>query len=106
MNILNSFLITFICCSSILFSGKDLKRSDSVDDNNVKITVEGVRSKKGKLILAIFKDDQGFRDKKPIKRVKLLKTNENRYELEINLEPGIYGFSILDDENNNDNHTT
>ena len=97
---LNCF-ITFICCSSTLFSVKDLKTDNSVDDNNVKITVEGVRSKKGKLILAIFLDDQGFRDKKPIKRVELMKTNENRYELEINLEPGVYGFSILDDENNN-----
>lgn len=101
MNILNGFLITFICCSSTLFSGKDLKIGNSFYDNNVKITVEGVRSKKGKLILAIFQDNQGFRDKKPIKRVELLKTNENRYELEINLEPGVYGFSILDDENNN-----
>lgn len=101
MNILLSFLITIICYYPILLSGEEFNKADTNYDNNVKIAEEGVRSKKGTLIIAIFRDQESFRDEKPIKKMVLIKTDLTKYELELNLEPGVYGFSILDDENNN-----
>lgn len=71
------------------------------DDYNVKVVINGIRSEKGKLVLAIFKDQESFINRKPIKRVELNKSELERNEIVLKLNPGTYGFSVLDDENEN-----
>jgi len=70
-------------------------------DNNVKVVIEGVRSKKGKIVLGVFKDQEGFKTRKPVKRIVLNKSELEGNEITLNLDKGIYGISILDDENDN-----
>ena len=70
--------------------------------NTIKLNIEGLRSKKGKLIFAIFKDQESFKKRKPIKKIVLNKSEINKKEIDFQLGPGIYGISVLDDENKND----
>jgi uncharacterized protein (DUF2141 family) len=69
--------------------------------DNVKVFIEGVRSKKGKLVIAIFNDQESFKKRKPIKKVVLNKSEIKGNEIAFNLDSGIYGISVLDDENDN-----
>ena len=73
----------------------------SANDANVKVIIEGVRSKKGKLVIAIFNDQESFKRRKPINKVVLNKSEIKGNEIAFNLESGIYGISVLDDENDN-----
>lgn len=75
--------------------------STDLDNKNVTVVIEGVRSEKGKLILAVFKDQQGFKMRKPIKRIVLKKSELKEYEVSLHLDPGTYGITLLDDENLN-----
>jgi len=72
-----------------------------VNDHNVKVVIEGVRSDKGKIVIAVFKDQEGFKNKNPVKRVELNKSELEGDEIVLSLDAGIYGISVLDDENNN-----
>jgi uncharacterized protein (DUF2141 family) len=71
------------------------------DDYNVKVVIEGVRSKKGKIVIAVFKDQEDFKTRKPVKRIELNKSELEGNEIMFSLDTGIYGISILDDENDN-----
>jgi len=81
----------------------DIERTNNFDtnDNNVKVVIEGVRSKKGKIVLAVFIDQEGFKTRKPVKRIVLNKSELEGNEITLSLDKGIYGISILDDENDN-----
>ena len=100
MKIITSVFITIFCIGSLgVF---EIKRTVPLkDDYNVKVIIKGVRSEKGKLVLAIFKDQEGFKNKKPVKKIELNKSESGVSEIELNLIPGTYGFSVLDDENEN-----
>lgn len=69
----------------------------------VNVTVTNIRSEKGNLVLHVFKDQQSFKDSKPLKKVKYTKTAlaNGTVKFTITLEPGTFGLSIMDDENNN-----
>jgi uncharacterized protein (DUF2141 family) len=70
---------------------------------NVHIKVTDIRSKKGEVLVAVFKDQQGFKDNKPVKKQKYTKATivNGSISFTLSLEPGTYGISILDDENSN-----
>ena len=74
---------------------------ETLNDVNVEVVIEGVRSKKGKLVIAIFKDQESFEKRKPIKKVVLNKSEIEGNEIAFNISPGTYGISVLDDENDN-----
>ena len=74
---------------------------DSANEVKVEVVIEGVRSKKGKLVIAIFKDQESFEKRKPIKKVVLNKSEIKGNEIAFKLSPGTYGISVLDDENEN-----
>lgn len=73
----------------------------TVNDTNVEVVIEGVRSEKGKLVIAIFKDHESFEKRKPIKKIVLNKSEIKGNETVFNISPGTYGISVLDDENDN-----
>lgn len=100
MKIITSVFITIFCIGSLdVFEIKNTVRLN--DNYNVKVVINGMRSEKGKLVLAIFKDQEGFKNRKPIKRVELNKSELEGNEIVLKLNPGTYGFSVLDDENEN-----
>ncbi|GAA4460610.1 DUF2141 domain-containing protein [Nemorincola caseinilytica] len=70
---------------------------------NVDILFSGIRSVKGQIIVKVYVDEKGFDDDKPVRVMKFPKraiANGEMREKAI-LEPGSYGFALLDDENNN-----
>ena len=96
-------LIIFI---SILYGigslfNDEIPNNDDINTNNVKVVIEGVRSENGKIVLAVFKDQEGYKTRNPIKRIELSKDELGKNEIQLNLDFGIYGISVLDDENNN-----
>ena len=62
----------------------------------------GIRSTEGQMIINIFTTEKNFDEGKPIKRVKFKKKNivSGVMVSNFDLEPGVYGFCLIDDENN------
>ena len=67
------------------------------------ITITGLKSVKGKVIIQVFKDDKGYQDQKPFKNFIFDKKEmaNGALQVQLELEPGIYGFTMVDDENGN-----
>lgn len=68
---------------------------------NTQITISGIRSEKGQLILNIFKDDDSYNKEKELKKLVFEKKAISRDLMIINcdLAPGTYGITLIDDEN-------
>jgi uncharacterized protein (DUF2141 family) len=76
------------------------KRISLVD---IEITVKNIKTANGKILIGIFKDNASFDTEKPFKSVQSSKESMKNGILTIKtqLEPGVYGASLLDDANNN-----
>lgn len=70
---------------------------------DVLITIKGIRSAKGNILMNVFTGDQEFKDKTPYKELKFSKKaiKDGVLTLKVSLPAGEYGLSLLDDENNN-----
>ena len=70
---------------------------------NIEIDFTGIRSPKGQIIVKIFSDEKSFQDDKAMKALKFRKSGIAGGALKgkCSLEPGTYGFALLDDENDN-----
>lgn len=77
--------------------------SSGVHAQNTQVTVSDIRSEKGKIVLNVFKDDQGYQSDHPYKQIKFEKKGLEKGSLVLmcTLEPGTYGITVLDDENEN-----
>ena len=93
------FMIAIFCLEG--FANIKWTNNFYTNDNNVKVVIEGVRSKKGKIVIAVFKDQEGFKARKPVKRIVLNKSELEENEIVFSLDIGVYGISIFDDENGN-----
>ena len=100
MKLTISFLLSFLFGVNSLFINQ-IVNNPNTTNQDIKIVIEGVRSGKGKIVLAVFKDQEGFKNKKPIKRLVLNKSEFEGNEIILSLDTGIYGISVLDDENDN-----
>lgn len=67
------------------------------------IKVTDIRSAKGKILLNVFKDNASYDDEKPYKKLTFDKKEiiNGTLVLHCDLEPGVYGFTMVDDENDN-----
>ncbi len=67
------------------------------------IKVTGIRSPKGKIWVNVFKDAASYDNEKPFKKLAFDKKGITNGTLNISceLESGIFGFTIVDDENDN-----
>lgn len=74
-----------------------------IQAQETQVKVTGIRSPKGKIILNVFKDNASYDDEKPYKILTFDKTGiaDGTLVLKCELEPGIYGFTMVDDENGN-----
>jgi uncharacterized protein (DUF2141 family) len=76
------------------------KHANLVD---IEITVKNIKTTNGQILIGIFKDNASFDKEKPYKSVQASKASMKNGVLIVKtqLESGIYGASLLDDENNN-----
>ncbi len=67
----------------------------------VDVTVIDIRNTEGEILIGVFKDNESFRTEKAFLSKKYSKTGMINGELKVRftLEPGLYGLSLLDDEN-------
>jgi len=71
--------------------------------HETEIKVTDIRSAKRKILLNVFKDNASYDDEKPYKKL-IFEKNEmtkGMLVLRCELDPGIYGFTMVDDENGN-----
>ena len=70
---------------------------------NIEIVVSGVKPGKGQALIAVFKDQESFEKKEPFIGLQFDKTKiiDGQMRTSIELDPGVYGISFLDDKNKN-----
>ena len=80
--------------------GNNEKTTALVD---VDITIKNVKTANGKILIGFFKDNASFDKEKAFKSVPCNKETLSNGVLKVKtqLEPGIYGASLLDDANDN-----
>jgi uncharacterized protein (DUF2141 family) len=66
------------------------------------IIIKNIRNGKGRLSIGVFKDTSSFEEEKPYRIIVIPKKEMTNGILKttIEIESGVYGLSILDDENN------
>jgi len=76
----------------------------TIKAQNIEVVITGIRSTQGQIIIGIFKDDKSFREEKPFmsKNFKKSEISNREMTVKFSLDPGTYGFSLLDDENNDE----
>jgi uncharacterized protein (DUF2141 family) len=74
-----------------------------IQTQETQVKVTGIRSPKGKVILNVFKDNETYDDEKPCKKFVFDKKAlvNGTLTMKCELEPGIYGITLVDDENEN-----
>jgi len=67
------------------------------------VKVTGIRSGKGKIILNVFKDNDTYDKEQPCKKFVFDKKSllNGTLTVDCELEPGTYGITLVDDENEN-----
>jgi uncharacterized protein (DUF2141 family) len=75
----------------------------NLNAQNVEVIIKGIRSEKGSIGIGVFKDDPTFKKEEPFMNKVFVKSGISNREMKVqfSLEPGIYGFALLDDENSN-----
>lgn len=71
--------------------------------SNVEIMVSNLRNNKGQIAIGIYKDQQSFEKEQSFMNKKFDKKSVQNglLLLKFDIAPGIYGFTLLDDENGN-----
>ncbi len=72
----------------------------SLCGQNVEVTVTGIRSTEGQLVLGVFDSDEAFHREKSVLEIREKKSGmkDGSIRIDLSLEPGVYGISVLDDE--------
>jgi uncharacterized protein (DUF2141 family) len=73
----------------------------ALNGQNVEVIIKGIRSEKGQIVIGVFKDDPTFQKEEAFISKSFPKTSieNNEMRVQLTLEPGTYGLSLLDDEN-------
>lgn len=89
--------------TTLLLSIILLTSAGNIRAQNIEISFTGVRSTRGQIIVKIFTDEKSFQDGKALKALKFKKSGLTNGQLtgKLALDPGTYGFALLDDENDN-----
>ena len=87
---------TYIILVTIIFG------AFSINAQVLTIEITNIRNKCGNIALAIFIDNTSFDKEKPYFEAIYTKAKltTDTMIVELNLKPGVYGISVLDDENN------
>jgi uncharacterized protein (DUF2141 family) len=84
----------FICLLFILFASYT-----KAQETQIKVT--DIRSGKGKIVLNVFKDNDSYDKNQPYKKLTFDKKTlvNGTLNVHFGLEPGVYGITLVDDEN-------
>ena len=77
--------------------------TSSVNAQTLTIEIANIRNNKGQMVVGIFKNNDSFKIEKAFLEVKYIKSDlkDSSMTVHLKLEPGIYGISMFDDEDNN-----
>lgn len=72
-------------------------------ESNVQVTITNIRANDGIISFGVFKDNESFKIEEPWKSIKFskAKVKDGKLLVSFYLPAGIYGLTILDDENSN-----
>jgi len=75
----------------------------SIDAQTIEVTVTGIRSEKGQIAIGVFIDEESFRREEAYLEIQFPKKDiiDGVMTINFSLDPGVYGLSLLDDENSN-----
>jgi uncharacterized protein (DUF2141 family) len=73
----------------------------TLNAQDVEVIITGIRAEKGQIVIGVFKDNESFRKEESFLEKRFVKNGISNEEMRVkfSLEPGIYGLSLLDDEN-------
>ncbi|MCV9927898.1 DUF2141 domain-containing protein [Flavobacterium sp. LS1R49] len=94
-------MITFYVSILVFFLA--ILTSPILRAQNSQIEISGIRSEKGKIILNIFKNNDSYDNGKVLKKLVFDKKDiiKGKMTVTCNLDPGICGITLIDDENEN-----
>jgi len=69
---------------------------------NIEVLINGIKSNNGQIVIGVFKNNESFQDEIPFLSKKFAKKNISNGEMTVtfNLAAGVYGLTLLDDEDN------
>jgi uncharacterized protein (DUF2141 family) len=72
-------------------------------DNSVTVKVNGVNSTSGQLAVAVYTNQESFKERLPFRTMKIDKSSlkNGSITFQLSIPPGNYGIALLDDENSN-----
>ena len=75
----------------------------TLNAQNVEVIITGIRTEKGQIVIGVFKDNESFKKEESFLEKRFAKNGIKNGEMRVqfSLETGIYGLSIMDDENSN-----
>lgn len=92
-------------CALIWYTGSSVSTNESEGKSfSISVTIYNIRNKTGRIQLHIYRDQQGYSERKGWKSVLLYKNNMVGNTLKYTftgIPPGTYGLALLDDENKN-----
>ena len=73
----------------------------TLNAQDVEVIITGIRAEKGQIVIGVFKDNESFRKEESFLEKRFVKNgiSNGQMRVKFSLEPGIYGLSLLDDEN-------
>jgi uncharacterized protein (DUF2141 family) len=94
---------TFIALMLFFSHETDVNSAKKTALVDVDITIKNIKTANGKILIGFFKDNASFDKEKAFKSVPCTKETLSNGVLKVKtqLEPGIYGASLLDDVNDN-----
>lgn len=95
--------VTSFLCYSVLLALVFIFSSSFIHAQNIRVNVTELASARGKIVLSVFKDNERFKKEVPARVITFSKQGLVNGALTLNftLEPGVYGITLLDDENEN-----
>jgi len=73
----------------------------TLNAEEVEVTITGLRNAKGNIVIGVFKDEATFQKETAFLSKSFIKKEivGGKMKVTISLEPGVWGLSLLDDEN-------
>jgi uncharacterized protein (DUF2141 family) len=75
----------------------------TLNAQDVNVTITGIRSEKGQIVIGVFKDSESYQKEEAFasKSFKKSVNPDGGMKVTFSLEPGVYGLCLLDDEDSN-----
>lgn len=86
----------FVLCLILLGSMK-------LQAQNIEVEITGIRSNEGQILLAIYTDEENYKNEKPLSEKFIDKSGmkDGKLTVGLDLSAGTYALTLIDDENRN-----